>query len=122
MDHEIICEEGICFIALFQPLLLNKIMMCGSIMNAVYLEMPPINVVLDTKDYSDDIVLLENISLEECKIKVDVVSYNSICLRVFEKNSRGSEDYIVGFKIRQDNLLKIARYCLDIAHNCKPNK
>jgi len=119
MEHEIICEDGICFMSLFQPLLLNKIMICGSIANAVYWEMPPINVVLDIEEYGDYIFLLDNISIEECVIKVDVISYNSICLRVFEKNSRCAEDYFIRFKITQGNLLKIARHCLDIAQNKK---
>jgi hypothetical protein len=114
MEHEIICEEGICFVALCPPFSLNQIMICGSLMNAIYFEMPSTSIILDIEKYCDDIILLNNITIEECKMKVDIISSNSVCLRLYEINSRASEDYVVGFKIRQDNLFKIVKYCLEL--------
>ena len=114
MEHEIICEEGICFATISPPFSLNKIMICGSLINALYYEMPPISIVLDNEKYADDIILLDNIFLEECQIKLDIISHNSFCLRVYEKNSRGSEDYFIKFKIKQNSLFKIVNHFLEI--------
>lgn len=107
MDNCIICKQGICFIKFSSP---NKIMICGSLMNAIYFEMPPKRITLDIQKYKDNIILLDNIFLEECEMTLDILSRNSCCLRIYEKNIRGTQDYFVGFKINESTLLEMFKF------------
>ena len=48
-----------------------------------------------------------------CELKVDIISTNSICLRLykkdFENGDDGDEGIYIGFCIKQKELLKIAK-------------
>jgi hypothetical protein len=51
--------------------------------------------------------------MTECELKVDIISTNSICLRLykkdFENGDEGDEETSIGFCIKQKELLKIAQ-------------
>ena len=114
MEYELICTEGIAYIALCYPLSLNKIMFSGSIIDAMYFELPSNNIVLDVNKYSQYILPLEE-PIQNHRIKVDIISHNSVCLRVYKIDKHlETEENVIGFKIKQGDLLKIARECLEL--------
>ena len=48
--------------------------------------------------------------MTECELKVDIISTNSICLRLYKKDiDNDCEDDTIGFKITEKELLKIAK-------------
>jgi hypothetical protein len=50
----------------------------------------------------------------ECELKVDIISSNSIYLRLYKKDfeDEGDEGTTIGFSINTKELLKIAQYVL----------
>ncbi len=112
MDRYIICNDGIAFMSLCK----NKdILIAGSLTSASYWKMPS-SVVLDIREYNlipNEKDLEDNgitYYMHDCELKVDIVSNNSICLRLYKKDvENGCEDDIIGFKIKEKILLKIAQ-------------
>jgi len=107
------CDEGIAFMSLCENN--SKILIAGSLTNSSFWELPPSFVVDITKYRLDpNNEDLHNNSIEDykrdCELKVDIISNNSICLRLYKKDDRnGAEDDIIGFHIDEDELLKIAK-------------
>ena len=117
MTDEINCEHGIAYISLGTDNL--QILVCGSLVNASYWILPPF-IVLDIREYdlipNDKDLKNNNINnyITECELKVDIISTNSICLRLYKKDfengdDEGDEGIYIGFCIKQKELLKIAQ-------------
>ena len=117
MTDEINCEHGIAYISLCLDNL--KILVCASLVNASYWILPPF-IVLDIREYDlipdDKDLKNNNINnyITECELKVDIISTNSICLRLYKKDfengdDEGDEGIYIGFCIKQKELLKIAQ-------------
>ena len=90
---------------LFQNL--EKIMIVGSLVNESYWPSPIKYVILNISDYSNityNTTLYKNIEL-----KVEIVSDNSICLRM---NVRNSTNEYVEFSVSVQTLFDIARLVL----------
>ena len=116
MTDEINCEHSIAYISLSSDNL--QILVCGSLVNASYWILPPF-IVLDIREYdlipndkdlkNNDITYYKH----DCELKVDIISTNSICLRLykkdFENDDDGDEGTYIGFCIKQKELLKIAK-------------
>jgi len=108
MDLEIICNDGICFMALCNNN--NNIMLCCSIVNSLYTEMPNNYILLDKNNYNNNIIILDNVLFEQCEFIIDIVSNNSICLRAFIINNQYNT---VKFKINQGGMFKISKKFLN---------
>ena len=116
MTDEINCEHGIAYISLGTDNL--KILVCGSLVNASYWILPPF-IVLDIREYDlipdDKDLKNNNINnyITECELKVDIISTNSICLRLYKKDFENGDECdegaYIGFCIKQKELLKIAK-------------
>ena len=117
MTDEINCEHGIAYISLGTDNL--QILVCGSLVNTSYWILPPF-IVLDIREYdlipndkdlkNNDITYYKH----DCELKVDIISKNSICLRLYKKDfengdDEGDEGIYIGFCIKQKELLKIAQ-------------
>lgn len=107
-DHyRVKCEEGICYIALSS---LSKFMFCGSITECWYQEMPHTWIELDKETLRKNIVPLQENTMEECEAKLEMISENSFCLRIYKFNyDLGCEDDAVPYKIDPEDLLGIIR-------------
>ena len=115
MNDYIICNDGIAFISLCEG---GTISIVGSLTNVSYWSLPP-SIVLDIREYDlipNDKDLEDNgitYYKHDCELKVDIVSNNSICLRLYKKDTDNDcEDDIIGFKITEKELLKIAKIYL----------
>ena len=116
MTDEINCEHGIAYIGLGTDNL--KIPVCGSLVNASYWILPPFKILIigeftikpNKQDCKNNNI---NNYITECELKVDIISTNSICLRLykkdFENGDDGDEGTYIGFCIKQTELLKIAQ-------------
>lgn len=112
MSRYIIFNDGIVFMSLYQN---KEILISGSLTNASFWNLPP-SIVLDIREYD---LIVNNKDLEDskimdykhyCKLKVDIVSNNSIFLRLYKKDiNNDCEDDIIGFTITEKELLKIAK-------------
>lgn len=100
-NFRVICEQGIFYMALRSTEALDDIMFCGSITEAWYTELPQTWIVLEKEILHKNIVLLkENDLIEECEAKLEMISDNSFCLRVYKFNyDLGCEDDSIPFKI-----------------------
>ena len=117
MDRYIICNEGIGFMSLCKN---KEILIVGSLTDASFWNLPS-SIILDLREYD---LIPNDEDLEDCDItyhkhncelKVDIVSDNSICLRLYKKDTyNDSEDYTIGFKIKVKELLRIAKIHLNI--------
>ena len=116
MDKYIICNDGIGFMSLCKN---KEILISGSLTSASFWNLPS-SIILDIREYDlipNDKDLKDNditYYKHDCELKVDIVSGNSICLRLYKKNTNDSEDEIIGFKIMEKELLKIAKIHLKI--------
>lgn len=106
MDLEIICDEGICYMALCNSN--NSIMMSGSINNSLYNNIPKNSILLDKYKYKNVITLMNNTLLDDANFIIEIISNNSICLRGFTITAT-SEYNFVKFKINQDNMFNICQ-------------
>jgi len=116
MTDEINCEHGIAYISLSSDNL--QILVCGSLVNASYWTLPPFKILTigeftikpNKQDCKNNNI---NNYITECELKVDIISTNSICLRLykkdFENGDDGDEGTYIGFCIKQKELLKIAK-------------
>lgn len=110
MEYYIDCVDGIAFMSLTAN---YEILISGSLLNAMYWNMPS-NHILNAHDYNLIIIGKDlqqnNTNIQDCELKVDVVSNNSICVRLYEKDHlHDEENETVGFKITQGELFKIAK-------------
>ena len=112
MNRNIICNDGIAFMSLCQN---KEILISGSLTNASFNSLLP-SIVLDIREY--DLIPnnkdLENSKImyykHDCELKVDIVSKNTICLRLYKIDiDNYSEDDTIGFTITEKELLKIAK-------------
>ena len=112
MTDEINCEHGIAYISLDTDNL--KILVCGSLVNTSYWILPPFMTLIigeftikpNKQDCKNNNI---NNYVTECELKVDIISTNSICLRLYKKDDDGDESAYIGFCIKQKELLKIAQ-------------
>ena len=112
MTDEINCEHGIAYISLDTDNL--KILVCGSLVNTSYWILPPFMTLIigeftikpNKQDCKNNNI---NNYMTECELKVDIISTNSICLRLYKKDFEGDEGTYIGFCIKQKELLKIAQ-------------
>lgn len=107
MTHYVKCEEGIFYIVLRS---VHEYMFCGSITDSWYQEMPPTWIELDKETLRKTIVPLKDHPIEDCEAKIEMISDNSFCLRVYKFNcDLGCEDDIIPFKIDPKNFLETLR-------------
>lgn len=106
MDLEIICNEGICYMALCNSN--NSIMISGSINNSLYTNIPKNSILLDKYKYKNIITLMDNTLLDDCNFMIEVISNNSICLRGFIIKDPFEYNF-VKFKINQGNMFNICK-------------
>jgi len=104
MDLEIICNEGICYMALCNYN--NSIMISGSINNSLYNTIPKNSILLNNNKYKNIITLLDNNTLSNSNFMVEIISNNSICLRGFIVNDQYN---FVKFKITQGDMFDICK-------------
>lgn len=93
----------------------KEILISGSLTNASFWNLPP-SIVLDIREYD---LIVNNKDLEDskimdykhdCELKVDIVSNNSISVRLYKKDiNNDCEDDTIGFTITEKELLKIAK-------------
>ena len=117
MNRYIICNDGIAFMSLCQN---KEILISGSLTNVSFWSLPP-SIVLDIREYD---LIPNNKDLEDskimyykhdCELKVDIVSKNSICLRLYKIDiDNDCEDDTIGFTITEKELLKIAKIYLTL--------
>lgn len=109
MDNFIQCQEGIAYICLYPGNF--KPMIMGSLVNSNYWELPTRYQLLKIEDYRETIKPIqdEEFNPDWCQLKVDILSENSICLRLFEVDS---EESPVPFTIQSRQLFEIAKGCL----------
>ena len=119
MTDKINCKDGIAHISLCRNNM--DILVCGSLVNVSYWELPPFKTLTmgeyiikpNKEDCKDNNII--NYMLE-CELKVDIISSNSIYLRLykkdFENGDDGDEGTSIGFSIETKELLKIAQYVL----------
>lgn len=117
MAYMVNCEDGICYIAICS---LDKFMFCGSITDSWYQEMPPVWIGLNKKQLDKNIILLGD--TKEYEAKLEMISENSFCLRVYKFDSDlGCEDSVVPFKINPDDLMGIIRDNFEILCELRDN-
>jgi hypothetical protein len=93
------------------------ILVCGSLVNASYWTLPSFKILTmceftiqpNKEDCKDNNII--NYMLE-CELKVDIISSNSIYLRLYKKDFEEDEGTTIGFSINTKELLKIAQYVL----------
>ena len=119
MTDIINCKDGIAHISLCRNNM--DILVCGSLVNASYWTLPSFKILTmgeftiqpNKEDCKDNNII--NYMLE-CELKVDIISSNSIYLRLykkdFENGDDGDEGTSIGFSIETKELLKIAQYVL----------
>ena len=105
MDSVLICDEGCAYMCLFSNS--GNIMIVGSLVNGSYLSSPIKNVILNISDY--DNITYDTKAYNNIELKVEIVSDNSICLRMNVKNS--ANEY-VEFSVSVQTLFDIARLVL----------
>jgi len=115
MNKYIICNDGIAFMSLRKN---KEILISGSLTNASFWSLPP-SIILDIEEYD---LIPNDKDLEDneitnykifCELKVYIVSNNSICLTLYKKDTDNDrEDVTIGFKITEEELLKIAKIYL----------
>jgi len=94
------------------------ILVCGSLVNASYWKLPSFKILTideftiqpNKADLKDNNII--NYMLE-CELKVDIISSNSIYLRLYKKDFEDEDEgTTIGFSINTKELLKIAQYVL----------
>ena len=117
MDNYIICIDGIAFMSLCKN---KEILISESLTRSSYWNLPS-SIILNIGEYA---IIPNNKNLKDkdiinyihdCELKVDIISDNSICLRLYKKDIKHEcEDDIIGFKITQKKLLRIAKKYLTL--------
>lgn len=95
-------------------------MICGSLQNTLYWTLPSKNITLDYNKYKNDIIVntsdCEYYNIDDitnmCELKVDIISENSVCLRLYKKNKDEDECDTIGFSITTKKFLEIAKFYL----------
>ena len=106
MDHIIYCKEGIAYVV-FQPGTMRP-MICGSLVNANFWELPTNTIELDIDLYSNVIELEYKSQLYLNKqLQLDIISPYSLLLRLDERDFETNTLSPVGFKITQQDLFAI---------------
>jgi len=108
---QINCEHGMAYMSLCPK---KQILVCGSLVNTSYWTLPPhfilniadIDIIVNTKDCEDMNIIDYKTA---CELKVDIISTNSICLRLYKKEVDRDETIVIGFCITSSELLKIAQ-------------
>ena len=115
MDDKINCEHGVAYMSLSSNH--QNILVCGSLVKASYWTLPS-SILLDIKEYNlipnekdlkdNDITYYKH----DCELKVDIISTNSICLRLYKKDYDDDEGNYIGFCISTRELFKISQIFL----------
>jgi hypothetical protein len=121
MTDKINCKDGIAHISLCRNN--TDILVCGSLVNASYWTLPSFKILTmgefkiqpNNEDCKDNNII--NYMLE-CELKVDIISSNSIYLRLYKKDFEDDDEgTTIGFSINTEELLKIAQCVLYNIHN-----
>ena len=108
MDNKINCEHGVAYMSLSSNH--QNILICGSLVNTSYWTLPS-SILLDIKEYN----LIPNekdLKDNDCELKVDIISTNSICLRLYKKDYDDDEGNYIEFCISTRELFKISQIFL----------
>lgn len=98
------CEEGCAYISLQDN---YKTGIIGSLVDVYYSEIPLKSVQINNPKYKSYIITKGN--LNTCIIKADIISSNSLILRLYEYQEDDDETDYVPFIIGQSHLEEIAR-------------
>lgn len=117
MERLLECKQGIAFISMYSTTMSNESYIMGSLTNAVYDYLPPSIIlnkaeckIIPNEDSLLEYDIIDSDSYEwECELKLDIMSKNSICLRLYVICSCGHEGDTIGFKIEQDELIRLAK-------------
>lgn len=113
--NTIVCEEGIAYIALYN----GQIIISGSLTSANYWECNlTFSSKIDITQYTKDIEILEEVDPADLVLKADLISNNSICLRLFKRDDVcGTEENAIRYKIKERCLQNIAKSVIDKYNN-----
>ena len=114
--NTIACEEGVAYIALSKPVSNGVILISGSLTTAHYWECnTTFSSKIDITQYAKDIEILEEVDPTDIVLKADLISDNSICLRLFKRDDE--EEQPIRYKIRERCLRDIAKSVIDKYNN-----
>ena len=108
----IIASEGNALIVLSNDL--SSVLVSGSLQDSNYTTMPfYVDVDFDLLSFEPDVSDLKEHKItdyiEECVLRADIISNNSIILRLFCKNELDTQDDFIGFSIEESELFKISK-------------
>ena len=108
INNTFVCEEGVAYVALYN----GQIIIAGSLTTAHYWDCnSTFSYKIDMQQYEKGIEILEEVNPADLVLKADLISNNSICLRLFKRDDE--EENGIRYKIKENCLRDIAKSVID---------